>query len=96
MAQVDSTPVANAIAGDGISEYDGTFPSVPEQPLELELQVPSPHCPWVLTPQQLIDPLSSKAHVCQLVPSISDAVLPSGNWIFDEFPVTSPFWVETV
>jgi len=72
--------------------YTGVFELVPEHPLPAitELQDPSPHWPWVFTPQQFIDALSRIAQVCQAVPSISTAVLPVGIAISTEPLVTVP------
>jgi len=68
------------------------FESVPEHPLPevTELHDPSPHWPWVFTPQQFIDELSRITQVCQAVPSISTAVLPEGMAISIEPLVTVP------
>ena len=76
----------------------GVLPFSPVHPLDgiTELHEPSPHCPYVLTPQQFIEPLSSIAHMWSEVPSMATAVLPTPKSIWTEPLVTVPNIVVTV
>ena len=76
----------------------GVLPLSPSHPLEgmTELHEPSPHWPYVLTPQQFIEPLSRIAQVWSEVPSMATTVLPAVKSMWTEPLVTGPFIAVTV